>query len=75
MTKHFFDSRMNPNGVSDNGTWPFHPTSVRVQMLKFFLGADWMLCSATTGGRSTNKTLLKLVNDGLIWLRVNGIQQ
>ena len=38
MTKHFFDSRMNPNGVSDNGTWPFHPTSVRVQMLKFFSG-------------------------------------
>ena len=27
MTKHFFDSQNNPDGVEDDGTWPFHPTS------------------------------------------------
>ena len=27
VTKHFFDSQNNPDGVEDDGTWPFHPTS------------------------------------------------
>ena len=27
VTKHFFDSQNNPDGVSDDGTWPFHPTA------------------------------------------------
>ena len=26
VTKHFFDSQNNPDGVGDDGTWPFHPT-------------------------------------------------